>query len=407
MKKFFVIFASQAASMFGSSICGFALAWYMAKQTGSATILATAMMVSLIPAVVMGPFIGPFIDRWNRKKIMIYGDLVTALLTLVLVILFWTNAIQIWHIYVINACRSISGSFQWPALSASIPMIVPEKHLARTNGLNQMLNGIINLIAPPAGAFLMEAIDIQWVLSVDVITAAIAIGCLLPLAIPQPPRTTLSAKPNFFGDMVQSFRYIASWRGLLFMFILFSLINFFSVPLIALMPIYVTDHLNSEVLRLGWLQTAFGVGIITGGLILGVWGGFKRRVFTSFIFLLIGSAAIIGFSFTTINTYWMGLAMLAVFGVTNAFVNGPLIAVLQSVIARDVQGRIFALLGSISQGMIPLGLAVAGPLADAIGVRTVFLIGGIAPLVLALVAFTSRDLMNLENHKPEEQLIKN
>jgi DHA3 family macrolide efflux protein-like MFS transporter len=407
MKKFFVVFTSQAFSMFGSSVVSFALAWYMAKQTGSATILATAMMVSLIPAVVMGPFIGPFIDRWNRKKILIYGDLVTALLTLVLVILFWTNTLQIWHIYVINACRSISGSFQWPAMSASIPMIVPEKHLARTNGLNQMLNGVINLIAPPAGAFLMAAIDIQWVLSVDIITAAIAIGCLLPLAIPQPPRTTLSAKPNFFGDMVQSLRYIASWRALLFMFILFSLINFFSAPLIALMPIFVTTHLNSEVLRLGWMQTAFGVGMIAGGLILGVWGGFKRRVFTSFIFLIIGAAATIVFSFTTLNTYWLGLAMLTVFGVTMAFVNGPLIAVLQSIIARDVQGRIFALLGSISSGMMPLGLAVMGPVADAIGVRAVFLIAGIAPLVLALVGFASRDLMNLENQKPEEQHIKN
>ena len=249
---------------------------------------------------------------------------------------------------------------------------------------------------PPAGAFLMEAIDIQWVLSVDIITAAIAIGCLMPLAIPQPPRTTLSAKPNFFGDMVQSFRYIVSWRGLLFMFILFSLINFFSAPISALMPIFVTNHLNSEVLRLGWLQTAFGVGIIAGGLILGVWGGFKRRVFTSFIFLIIGSAATIVFSFIDINTYWLGLAMLAVFGITMAFVNGPLMAVLQSVIARDVQGRIFSLLGSISQGMMPLGLAVAGPLADAIGVRTVFLIAGIAPLVLGLAGFASRDLMTLK-----------
>jgi DHA3 family macrolide efflux protein-like MFS transporter len=388
--------------MFGSSVVGFALAWYMAKQTGSATILAIAMLAGLLPAVIMGPFIGPFIDRWNRKKILIYADLVTAMLTLVLVVLFWTNTIQIWHIYVVNACRSLSGSFQWPALSASIPMIVPDKHLTRANGLMQTLNGIINLIGPPAGAFLMEALDIQWVLSVDIITAAIAIGCLLPLAIPQPPRTTLSAKPNIIGDMVQGFRYIASLRGLLFMFILFAFINFFSAPISALMPIFVTNHLNGEVLRLGWLQTAFGAGVIAGGLILGVWGGFKRRVFTSFIFLIIGSAATIVFSFITLETYWLGLAMLALFGITMAFVNGPLTAVLQSVIARDVQGRIFSLLGSISAGMMPLGLAVAGPVADAIGVRTVFLVAGIAPFVLGLVGFASRDLMNMENQKAKD-----
>jgi DHA3 family macrolide efflux protein-like MFS transporter len=403
VKKFFVLFASQAASMFGSSIGGFALAWYMAKQTGSATILATAMIAGLIPAVIAGPIIGPFIDRWNRKKIMIYGDLVTALLSLALVILFWTHSIQIWHIYVINACRSISGSFQWPAMSASISMIVPEKHLGRANGLRMMLNGIINLIGPPAGAFLLEAIDVQWVLAVDIITAAIAIGCLIPLGIPQPPRTTLTTKPNIIGDMVQSFRYIVSLRGLLFLFVLFSFINFFSAPISTLMPIFVTNYLEADVLRLGWLQTAFGVGIIVGGLILGVWGGFKRRVFTSFIFLVIGSAATVVFSFITVNTYWLGLVMLAIFGITMAFVNGPLNAVLQSVVAKDIQGRIFSLLGSICSVMMPLGLAIAGPLADAIGVRPVFLIAGIAPLLLALAGFASRDLMNLENQKAEEK----
>src|SRR4030042_3672447 len=111
MKKFFVLWSSQAFSIFGSSVVGFALAWYLAKETGSATVLSMAMLANLLPQVVLGPFIGPFIDRWNRKKILIYSDLVTALLTLVLVVLFYTGAIQTWHIYVIMFCRSTGGSF--------------------------------------------------------------------------------------------------------------------------------------------------------------------------------------------------------------------------------------------------------------------------------------------------------
>jgi len=207
MKKFFVIWASQAASIFGSSIVGFALAWYLTKETGSATVLATAMLLNFLPQVFLGPFIGPFIDRWNRKLIIIFADLFTALLTLALVLLFLTETIQVWHIYVAMIGRAIGGTFQWPAISASIPIIVPEKHLARANGLNMTLQGIINIISPPAGAFLMEALPMQSVLSVDIITAAIAITCIIPLAIPQPPRTTLSAKPNIIGDMAQGFRY--------------------------------------------------------------------------------------------------------------------------------------------------------------------------------------------------------
>ena len=112
MKKFFVLWTSQAASLFGSAVVQFSLPWYLARETGSATVLATAVMVALIPSIILGPLVGPFIDRWSRKKIMIYADLYTALLTLVLVALFYTGTIQIWHIYAIMIGRAIGETFQ-------------------------------------------------------------------------------------------------------------------------------------------------------------------------------------------------------------------------------------------------------------------------------------------------------
>lgn len=389
--------------MFGSSIVGFALAWYLAKETGSATILATAMMVAFLPQIVLGPFIGPFIDRWNRKKIMIYGDLATMLLTLVLVVLFYTETIQIWHIYVVMTGRSISGVFQGPALQSSIPMIVPEKHLVRANGLNMTLNGTINIVGPPSGAFLMEALPMQWVLSVDIITAVIAVGCLLPLAIPQPPRTTLAVKFNVIGDMVQGFRYIASWKGLLFMIILCSMMNFFVAPVNALRPLFVTNYLGGDVLKLGWLGTAFGVGVIAGGLILGAWGGFKRRIFTCLIGLMIWGICITAFGFTTESLFFMGLALMLIAGFGLTMNNASVGAILQATVPRDMQGRVFTLVVSVAGAMMPLGLVIAGPLADAIGVRTIWYISGISILALAIAGFFSRDLMNIENQKGEEK----
>jgi len=361
-----------------------------------------AVMVGIIPGVILGPFIGPFIDRWDRKKIMIFGDLATMLLTLVLVVLFYTDTLQIWHIYAVMAGRGISGSFQMPALDASIPMIVPEKHLARANGLNMTLRGAMYIVAPPVGAFLIEALEMQWVLSVDIITAVIAIGFLIPLGIPQPPRTTLSVKPNVIDDMVQGFRYVASSRGLLLLLILFSVMSFFAAPGNSLLPIFVTDHLGGEVFRLGWLMTARGVGLISGGLILGIWGGFKRRIVTTFTFLIIQAIAIMVFSFTTESLFLMGIAMLFVAGMSGAFMNGSVMAVFQSVVDRDVQGRFFALMGSITGAMMPLGLAVTGPLADAIGVRLTFLISGAAVMISAIAGFFSRDVMNIESQKSAE-----
>jgi DHA3 family macrolide efflux protein-like MFS transporter len=389
--------------MFGSAVVGFALAWYLTRETGSATVLATAMMVAMFPQISLGPFIGPFIDRWNRKKIMIFADLAVALLTVLLVVLFYTRTIQIWHIYVVMVGRAIGGTFQYPAMSASIPMIVPEKDLTRANGLFMTLQGLINIVGPPAGAFLMEALPMQGVLSVDIITAVIAVACLLPLAIPQPPRTTLSVKANVIGDMVQGFRYIWSWRGLMILAVLFSLINFFGGPVSSMMPIFVVRHLGAEVLRLGWLETAFGVGMIAGGLVLSAWGGFKRRIITCFLGLIIAGSAIIILGSTTPELFLMGVAMMFLTGLGIVFCNAPIGAIIQSVVAKDMQGRFGALLGSITGAMTPLGLAIAGPVADVVGIRPIFYFAGAAILVLIVAGFFSRDLMNIEKQKSADQ----
>jgi DHA3 family macrolide efflux protein-like MFS transporter len=133
VKTFFTLWSSQASSLFGSAVVNFALAWYLTRETGSATVLATAIMVAMLPQIILGPFVGPLVDRWSRKKIMIYADLYTALLTVAFVILFHTNSVQIWHIYLIMIGRGIGETLQFPALAASIPMIVPEKQLVRAN----------------------------------------------------------------------------------------------------------------------------------------------------------------------------------------------------------------------------------------------------------------------------------
>ncbi len=357
------------------------------------------MLISLLPQIVLGPFVGPYIDRWNRKKILIISDLFIALVTAGLVVLFLTETIQVWHIYVAMVARSIGGTFHFPALSASIPLIVPEKHLARAAGLNQMLGGIINIVSPPAGAFLLETLPMYGVLVVDIGTAIIAVGCILLISLPNPVRTTLTAKTSAISDMVQGFRYIWSWRGLAILMGLSAFLNFFATPAFVLMPVFVTNYLESDVLKLGWLNSAFGLGTIVGGLVLGVWGGFKRRIYTSIIGILIAGVSMIGLGFTTVGLFFLGVFCSFLVGIGLAVGNGPFMAILQSVIAKDIQGRIFSIIGAISAAMTPLGLAVAGPLADAIGVRFLFYIAGAATIIIMIVCVFIPDIMNLEKQK--------
>jgi MFS transporter, DHA3 family, macrolide efflux protein len=372
----------------------FALAWYLTKTTGQATVLATALLVALLPPIVLGPFIGPLIDRWDRKKIMMISDGAIALMTVGLVILFYTNTIQIWHLYVAMVGRSIGQTFQGPAMQAAVANIVPEKHLTRAAGLTQMLGGIINIAAPPAGALLMEALPMQSVLSVDIITAVLAIGCLFFIKIPHPERTTLTLKLNIIGDMVQTMRYIWSTFGIRIMVLMVSIYCFFATPAFNLFPMLVNKQLGGDVLKLGWLNMLFGIGLVAGGLVLGTWGGFKKRILTS----ATGSAAqgllMIILGFTTVQLFPMAMVCLFFLGVGVSFASAPLSAILNSVVAKDMQGRVFSTMGSFSSLMVPLGLAVAGPVADAFGVRVVYWVAGavlLATMPLGLLSRSQRD----------------
>jgi DHA3 family macrolide efflux protein-like MFS transporter len=403
MKKFFILWSSQAASLFGSAVVSFALAWYLTKQTGSATVLATAIMVAMIPQIVLGPFVGPLVDRRSRKKIMIFADLYTALLTVVLVILFFTDSVQIWHIYLIMTGRAIGESFQFPALGASIPMIVSEKQLVRANGLFQMLQNAIKIVAPIAGAFLMETLSMQWVLSVDIITAIIAIACLLPLAIPQPPRTTMAVKADYFGDMRQGFSYVWSRRGLVMLIGMVALLVFFVAPASSLIPVLVNEYLAGDVVKLGWLSSANGIGGILGGLLLGVWGGFKKRMWTAFLgfLIMIPCSVLLGFT-TPAIFYTTTIPAMLFMGTGIAFVNAPLGAIMNSIIAKDMQGRVFSLYGSLVTAMLPLGLLIGGPVADWLGIRSLYFIASGAWLIILSIAMFNKPLMDLENQKAED-----
>ncbi|HXD11375.1 MAG TPA: MFS transporter, partial [Anaerolineales bacterium] len=211
--RFFTIWTGQAFSLFGSALVQFALIWWLTQKTGSGTVLAFATLAGMLPQVVFGPFAGALVDRGNRRVIMILADGFIALASLVLIYLFATGQVQVWHVYVIMGIRSLGGAFHFPAMSASTPLMVPENQLTRVNGLNQTLQGLNGMVAPPVGALLISVLPTQGILMVDVATAILAILPLLFLSIPQPERKHISStekKPSLLQDIREAVMYIRS-----------------------------------------------------------------------------------------------------------------------------------------------------------------------------------------------------
>ncbi|MGD8457173.1 MAG: MFS transporter [Anaerolineales bacterium] len=399
--RFFTIWGGQALSLLGSQLVSFAIIWYLTVESGSATVLAIASLVALLPQVIIGPLVGPLIDRWNRRRIMVIADSIIAAATLLLAYMFAIGQVEIWQIYVLMFVRSIAGGFHGPAMTASTSLMVPVEHLTRIQGLNQMLNGGLNIVSAPLGALLLEALPLQGILGIDVVSALFAIVPLFFLDVPQPDRsksTSLTGEEaSFWGDFKAGFKYMISWKGLLIVGIMASLINFLLTPAFSLLPLLVNGYFGKDAIAFGSMEALFGIGVIAGSLLLGVWGGFKRRIITAMIGLGgIGIGTLVLGVLPPSGFTWAVVA-LTFLGVVQPITNGSLLGLVQAIVAPDMQGRVFTLTSSISGAMSPIGLAIAGPISDTLGKQTWFIVGGVTCILMAAVSMMVPAVMNIED----------
>lgn len=411
---FFTIWSGQTISLLGSQLVQFALIWWLTKATGSATVLATASLIGMLPQVFIMPVAGALVDRWSRRVTMMVADSLIALMTVLLAVLFWRGEVQIWQVYLLMFIRSAAGGFHWSAMQASTSLMVPQKQLSRIQGINQMTNGGLNIISAPLGALLLEILPVQGVLAIDVGTALLAIAPLFFIPVPQPGRAAADGEAgatSVWQDFKAGLKYAANWPGLVLIGLMATMINLLLTPAFSLLPILVIKHFNGQAFQLAWLESGFGVGVVAGGLLLSIWGGFKRRILTSMLGLLLIGFATLGIGLAPASAFSFAVLVTFLAGFANPLTNGPIFAVMQSVVEPGMQGRVFTLLGSVATAMTPLGLIIAGPVADKFGVQTWFILGGIVTAGMGVAGYFIPAVVNIEQnhgngHLPEENVPK-
>jgi DHA3 family macrolide efflux protein-like MFS transporter len=407
-RPFFTIWTGQAFSLLGSKVAQFALIWWLTERTGSATVLATASLVGLIPEIALGPLAGAYVDRWNRRIVMIVADTAIALASLCLAYLFWVDAIQIWHVYAIMFVRSVGGSFHWPAMQASTSLMVPEEQLTRVAGMNQTLNGSLNVFGAPLGALLMALLPMHGVMMTDVGTAALAIVPLFFVAIPQPRRAGAgegpSGKQSIWADIRDGLRYGLAWPGLLILTGVAMVFKIVLTPAFSLVPLLVKDHFGGGAAQLSMLEAAIGGGSIAGGLALSVWGGFQKKVYTMTLGIGGFSLAFLTWGVIPGDLFWAAVVSGAVVGLMVPLIDGPLMAILQSTVAPEMQGRVFTLFGSLIWITSPLGLVMAGPISDWLGLQIWYSTAAVLSLAAGLVFLLIPAARNIEENANGNQV---
>jgi len=426
MKTFLVIWLGQLVSILGSGLSSFAVGVWIYQKTGQATPLALTILFGSLPRLLMMPLAGSLADRWNRRLVMILADTGAAVSTLIMALLLIFGDLQIWHIYLLVPFSSIFSAFQEPAYMASITMLVPKKDFARANGMLQMGQAISSVVTPFLAGILFVAIGLQGIILIDLATYFVAMIPLLLVRIPQPEPVDADdgKRKSALKDFGIGWKFIKERTGLLGLLLYYAMVNFLlNFASVLLIPMVLAVHSAAV---LGGIQTANGFGLLAGGILMSAWGGPKTRRIPKVIGYI--ALAVLGLAIT-------GMGVSPVYPAVGFFImlffipmaSGTSMAVWQSKVPPEIQGRVFSVRSVISQSMMPLAFLTAGPLADRIfeplmqpdgllgmtflgnwlgtgpgrGIGLMFVIAGLTALVVSGITYAIRSIREVENELPD------
>lgn len=365
MAAFLLIQIGQSISLLGSSMTGFALSIWAYQLTGSATALALVAFFNFGPAVLLSPLAGALVDRWNRKLVMMFSDLGAALGTLTVFILYANGSLEIWHLYVVGAFTGAMQAFQFPAYSAAITMMIPKEQYGRASGLMSLAEPVATIFAPLLAGTLIGLIGIDGIMIIDLLTFSAAFSALALVAIPQPETTAegRAARGSLWQESLYGFGYILKRPSLLGLQLTFLYINLVATISFTVMTPMILARTGSDALALASVMSVGSIGGVAGGLLMSAWGGPKRRVHGVLLGMAVSSLlASIPLGLAGPLALWsFGNFM---FGLILPVINGSNQALWQAKVAPDLQGRVFSVRRLIAQVTAPIGMLLAGPLAD-------------------------------------------
>lgn len=406
-RPFFVLWGSQALAALTSEVLQFALIWWLTAAFDSATVVGIATMTALLPRALLGPFMGALVDRWSRRAVLLASHSVIILSLLCLGYLFWAEATSLGVVYLIILARACGKSFQMPAMLATTALMVPQKHLPRIAGLNQMLQGLILVVSPALGAVLIHALTLPAIVAVDVSGALLAVTTLLFVALPNPPRraradATLTGWRSLWEDVRAGIRYVRDWQGAPEMLGISTAMNFLSSPAFMLTSILVIRRFGGAEREFGFIGAAVGIGMICGGMGLSLWGGCRRPMQTSLVGVIGMASAILVAGLAPASAFWLAVGSMFVGGLMMPVCMAPIQALVQKSVDSTMQGRVLALLDSISTAIVPLSVAIAGPVFDAAGPQVWYIGAGVLALIVGGLGFATPRVLNLGAPQPTE-----
>lgn len=398
-KKNIILFlVSQTISLFGSSLVQYAIMWFITLKTQSGIMMTIAIICGFLPTFFLSPFAGVWADRYNRKILIILADSLIAIATLILAILFLMGYDAMWLLFVTSAIRALGAGIQTPAIGAFLPQLVPEDQLTRVNAINGSIQSLVMLVSPMLSGALLTIATIETIFFIDVVTAAIAVCILLFfLHAPIHEKALQDQTISYFSDMKKGFNYIKNHDYVKNFFIFCAFFFFLIAPVAFLTPLQVTRTFGQDVWRLTAIEITFSIGMMSGGIIMASWGGFKNKIHSMALSVFVTGMGTLALGL--VPSFWIYIFFMALIGVVIPIFNTPSTVLLQEKVEPDFLGRVFGVLGMISSSMMPLGMLIFGPMADLIQIEWLLIGTGIALFIQGFFLIGNKALLEAGKSK--------
>ena len=368
---------SQCMTLFGSMIVQMSVIWYVTLKTSSGGWVAAFTICSYLPQFLISFFAGVWADRYSHKKLIILADCVITLSTLMMFFVMpaiSSDSVLLSALLIMSMIRSLGAGVQTPAVNAVIPRLVPEEHLMRYNGINATMQSIVQFAAPAAAGAVLSMGTFRFTLLIDILTAFLGIGLLSCVLLPKQKVTNEST--SFGAEMKAGILYSFSDKTIGKILIVYGLYILLCVPA-GFMAALLVSRVYGDVY---WYLTAVELvgfaGMALGGVLMGIWGGFKSRVKTFAVGLLILSIMTIGMG---VSPYFiLYLVLMFVYSIALTMIQTATTTIIQEKAEGSMQGRVFGLMGAMYSGFLPVGMVVFGPLADVLSLQWIMVGSGIA-----------------------------
>jgi DHA3 family macrolide efflux protein-like MFS transporter len=396
----------QGITLFGASLVNYAVMWHITLETRSGLMMTLIIIAGFMPTFLISPFAGVWADRYNKKYLINISDAFTAIVTLIMAIMFTLGYELISLLLICLAARAFARGTQMPAYNALLPELVPKESLTRVNGFNGSLQTIMMFAAPSLSGILIAIAPVQTVLFIDVVTTIIGISILLFFV--KTPSTikndeSKSGVKQYLTEISEGFRYIKGSAFLKLSLVISAIINFM-IATTAMTALHVARNWGDDIWsifdtifikaehRLAISEIGYSGGMVLGGLIIGLWGGFKNKNYTFAMFtVLVGIAQI---SLGLVNNFWVFTLCMGFTGLFLSIRSAPIMAMLQSNIAREYMGRSMSTLMMMASLTLQLGMLLWGPLGDVVAIDWLLAGSGAVIAVMGLQFFFNKTLLN-------------